>query len=91
MIVPVTFPNVFICQFLKGSLVNPLGFLFVAIGLFAASGSIFNWDWFMNNRKARFLVAILTRTGARVFYGLLGVGLIVFGLLFGLGIIENSS
>ncbi len=55
---------------------NPLGLFFVGVGVFALAGSICNWDWFMNARKARFMVAILTRNGARIFYALLGLALL---------------
>jgi hypothetical protein len=54
--------------------------ILVAIGAFSLSGAIFNWNWFMNSRRARFVSMILTRTGARIFYGLLGITLIIIGL-----------
>lgn len=67
---------------------NGAGLFFVAIGLFPIAGAYFNWDWFMNDRKARVFVAFLGRTGARIFYALLGIGLVVFGILITLGIIH---
>jgi len=69
---------------------SPLGFLIVAAGLFAAAGGIYDWEWFMNHRKARLLCSILTRTGARIFYILLGVGLVVIGTLITIGVIQDS-
>ena len=45
----------------------------------------------MNARKARFMVKILTRNGARIFYGCLGIGLLVFGILGTFGIIDLSN
>jgi hypothetical protein len=51
----------------------------IAVGLFAAAGGLYDWDWFMHNSKARFVSMVLTRTGARIFYVLLGVGLAVVG------------
>jgi len=59
--------------------------LFVAIGMFSLAGAMFNWDWFMNDRRAAFFVSVFGRTGARVFYALLGIALIGIGILFGLG------
>jgi hypothetical protein len=59
-----------------------LGLLLVPIGLFAASGGIFGWSWFLENRRARLFVMLLGRTGARVFYGVLGGALIGLGLSF---------
>ena len=55
-------------------------------GAFSLAGAVMDWDFFMNNRKARPFVALLGRQGARVFYGLLGVALIVGGLAMGLGL-----
>ena len=57
---------------------NPWGLLLVAPGLFVICGAAFNWEWFLNNRKARFVITRLGRTGARIAYGLLG-GAVVGG------------
>lgn len=70
---------------------NPIALLLVAAGAFAMAGAIFNWDFFMNARKARFLVNLLSRTGARIFYGLLGLGLLILGSLGTLGIVDMSQ
>ena len=67
---------------------NASGLVFMAAGAFSMLGAICNWDWFMNARKARFMVKILTRNGARLFYGILGVGFAVPGVLTGMGIVE---
>jgi Immunity protein 17 len=60
---------------------SPLGLLIIGVGVFALAGSICDWDWFMNARKARFMVAILTRNGARIFYALLGLALGTLGII----------
>jgi hypothetical protein len=70
-------------------IVNALGLIFIAGGTFSILGAVFDWEWFMNARKARFMVAILTRFGARVFYGILGLALVTFGVLYTLGIVEK--
>ena len=70
---------------------NPLGLIFVAAGAFSTTGAICNWEWFMNARKARFLVKMLSRNGARIFYGILGLGLVVLGALGTMGIIDMSE
>ncbi len=70
---------------------NPVGLIFVAAGAFSMLGAICNWDWFMNARKARFMVKILTRNGARILYGILGLGLVVLGVLATMGIIDMSE
>ena len=49
-------------------------------GLFSVVCAGMDYDFFMENYKARTLVAILGRDGARVFYGLLGVVLMVAGV-----------
>jgi hypothetical protein len=69
---------------------NPIGLIFVAIGVFALCGAGFDWEWFMNHRKARFFTSIFGRTGARIFYGLLGVGFVVLGVLFAIGVIHDT-
>lgn len=53
-----------------------------------ASGGILNWDWYMNSRRAQFLSSLMTRTGARIFYAAIGIGLVVFGALLAGGMIE---
>lgn len=70
---------------------NPLGLLFIAAGAFSMLGAICNWDWFMNARKARFVVKILTRNGARIFYGAFGLAIAVLGVLGTFGVIDMSS
>jgi hypothetical protein len=75
---------------LKRQLVNPLGLLLAAAGAFSVCGAVCDWDWFINSRKARFWVAILGRNGARGFYAILGVALIIFGVLMAMGIIEST-
>ena len=70
---------------------NPLGLLVVATGLFSIAGAVFNWDWYMNHYKARFIVKILGRIGARLLHGLFGGGLAIVGLLMTMGIIHDSN
>lgn len=66
-------------------------YFFIAIGAFSVSGAIFNWDWYMESRRARLLVKLITRTGARIFYALLGTALIGLGTAGLLGYIDLSS
>lgn len=44
------------------------------------AGGIFNWNWFMNNSRARLFVWLFGRDGARVVYVLLGFLIMVGGL-----------
>lgn len=55
-----------------------VGFLLVG-GLFSILGGWMDWDFFMENRKAKRLVALIGRKGARIFYGALGAALVVGG------------
>lgn len=57
-----------------------ISLLMVAAGAFAFCGGLFDWDFFMNSRKAQGLIAIVGRPGARIFYILLGVFLAVIGV-----------
>ncbi len=53
-----------------------LGFM----GIFAIVGSVMNWSWFMESRKAAFFVKILGRNGTRIFYGAIGVAVLGFAV-----------
>lgn len=68
-----------------------MGWGFMAGGAFAICGAVFDWEWFMNHRKAQFFVRLFGRPATRVFYGLLGTALVVLGLLMVMGIIQESA
>lgn len=70
---------------------EPLGLFLMFAGLFAIAGGLLDWDWFMNNRKARVFVRLLGRGGARIFYCLLGLALAVLGLLIIFGIVNQRT
>ena len=70
---------------------EPLALLLVLGGLFAIAGAVFNWDWFIGSRKARALVSLLGRSGARIFYCILGLAISILGLLVTFGIIVNRA
>ncbi|MEM7713520.1 MAG: immunity 17 family protein [Cyanobacteria bacterium P01_A01_bin.68] len=53
--------------------------LFILVGLLSVAASYFNWDWYFNNYRARFLVKIIGRRGARIFYTVLGLFLVGLG------------
>ena len=69
---------------------NPTGVIVIAVGLLSFAGGLFNWKWFMNTTSARGVVNTLRPTGARVFYMVLGVAVIVFGLLLALNLVGGS-
>jgi immunity protein 17 of polymorphic toxin system len=51
----------------------------IAAGLYGSCGGMFDWEWFINNRKPQFFVSLLGRTGTRIFYVLLGSATAVVG------------
>jgi Immunity protein 17 len=69
---------------------NRLDLILIALGKFALCGACFDWEWFMNHRKARFFTAIIGRVGTRIFYALLSVGLVFFGVLPAIGVIHDT-
>jgi hypothetical protein len=50
------------------------------VGIFSMAGGFLNWDWFMNDYKARIFVKLLGRDGARIFYILLGIALAIWAV-----------
>ncbi|MBQ8107975.1 MAG: immunity 17 family protein [Ruminococcus sp.] len=56
--------------------------IIILVGVFILAAAYFEWDWFFNNYKARPIVALFGRNGARIFYGVLGGLFVVGGLVF---------
>jgi small neutral amino acid transporter SnatA (MarC family) len=54
--------------------------LFVFLGLLSVIAALFNFEWYFGTSNARTFVNLLGRSGARIFYGLLGLALIVCGV-----------
>ena len=50
--------------------------LFIALGLFSIVAAICNFDWYFKTSGAMTFVNWFGRGGARIFYALLGIGLI---------------
>lgn len=55
--------------------------LFIALGLFSIIAALFNFDWYFETSGAMTFVKWLGRPGARLFYLLLGIGLVACGVL----------
>ena len=68
-----------------------LGLLWVAAGGFSVAGGICDWEWFMNSGKARGVVSLFGRNGARVFYCLLGAAIGVAAVLMAMGVIPMKD
>lgn len=56
-------------------------FLFIGLGIFSIVASLFDFDWYFKTSGAMTFVNWLGRGGARLFYILLGLGLIACGVL----------
>jgi hypothetical protein len=54
--------------------------LFIAIGIYAIAGAALDAEWFLGDHKAQVFVRLLGRAGTRIFYMLLGMGLILLGI-----------
>ena len=63
----------------------------MASGIFAILGAFFQWSFFMNHRKAQFFIKLLGVQGTRVFYGVLGVALLIFGVLMAFNVFDLPS
>jgi hypothetical protein len=48
-------------------------------GVLVIAAAIQNWDWFFKNWRAEVFVSLFGHDGARVFYVILGIGLILAG------------
>ena len=66
--------------------------VFGLIGLWCLAAAAFNWNFFFNSRRAaRFVNLLGSRDRARIFYAALGVGFIVLGGCFALGVFEGET
>jgi len=55
--------------------------ILIAAGIFSMTGGICDWDFFMNSRKARGIIKIFGRNGARIFYVCLGAAIIILSII----------
>ncbi len=55
--------------------------LFIGLGLFSVVAAVLNLEWYFQTSAAQTFVRWFGRTGARLFYVFLGVGLITCGVL----------
>jgi hypothetical protein len=56
-----------------------IGLVLVAAGTFTVVGGAAGWEWFMNHPRVAFMAWLFGRTGARVFYIVLGLAVIALG------------
>ncbi len=55
--------------------------LFIVLGVFSITASVLNLDWYFQTDGVRIFVKRFGRNGARIFYVLLGIGLIACGVV----------
>ena len=55
--------------------------LFIGLGVFSVVAAVLDREWYFQTSAAQTFVRWLGRTGARLFYVLLGIGLISCGVL----------
>ena len=58
-----------------------LSIVIALCGLFAIFCSLKDYDWFMENRRAKAISSLIGRKGTRVFYTVLGLVLVVVGVV----------
>ncbi len=52
--------------------------LFMAAGLFSILGAYFEWNFFYKNRKVQRIIRLFGKSGAKIFY--IVIGLIIFSI-----------
>ncbi len=70
-------------------MMTTISLLLIFAGIFSMCGAGFDWDWFMENRKAQVISDLLgERSRARVFYFILGLAIFIWGFLGAFRVIE---
>jgi hypothetical protein len=67
---------------------NPVGILVAAGGGLFAVAAFLDWQWIMNNPKARRLSYLIGRGAARITYMVIGLLAIAFGILQAIGFVQ---
>lgn len=68
-----------------------VGAVTIALGAFTMSAALFNWEWYYQRRRSLWLQSLLGRPGTRLFYGVLGMVLIVLGGAIAMGFVANRE
>ncbi|WP_072697110.1 Imm17 family immunity protein [Desulfovibrio litoralis] len=63
----------------------------IAIGLFTVWCSIKEYDFFMNDRRAKFMIKILGRKGTRIFYIIFGSVFLLVGVFLQLAVLYSLA
>ena len=70
---------------------NVTAVVFMLAGAYVLLGGLLNWNRFMNSRNAGLIVRIIGHQGARLFYMIVGIVLVVLGALAEAGKISLGS
>jgi hypothetical protein len=65
-----------------------MGIVIALVGVVLVGGAVFDWAWFMENRRAVRLTRIVGRTAARAIYVALGLGGVITGILMTVGLLD---
>ncbi|MBU1106164.1 MAG: hypothetical protein KKB51_05795 [Candidatus Riflebacteria bacterium] len=60
---------------------HPEGMMLIVFGIFTMLCSFKDYDFFMNNQKAKFFVYLLGRDGTRALYFVLGFFMLIAGMI----------
>lgn len=69
---------------------NFRGLIYILMGSVSLLGALRGYEWFVNHPKARFVARWLTPRGARIFYAVVGIILIIVGTLLLTGVIVRK-
>ncbi len=68
-----------------------VGSVSIGLGTFVIFAAVFNWDWYCQLGKVHWIESKWGRRGARVFFAMFGVGLVVLGVCIAVGYLSNST
>lgn len=68
-----------------------VGAIAIIVGAVCLAAAIFNWEWYYELQKSRWVESLCGRIGARIVTALIGAGLIVLGCAIALGFGPNTS
>jgi hypothetical protein len=69
-------------QYIKERYMDTVLFVLILIGgLVTFLGAVLNWTWIYRSKRSKSIVSTLGLTGARIFYGIVGLGLMILSVL----------
>lgn len=68
---------------------NVLYILLFIGGLITLLGAILNWTWIFKSKRSKSIVSTLGLSGARFFYGIVGLALMILSALSIFGVFDS--